>query len=109
MALGALPWEKVITHEITAEKSPAFFDAINAAPAQARCIVLTGAGERAFGDLRLRQDLDPCVDGWVHAANDLEAGIQSNLSSGAVGVKPLTRVRTKLPASVADPVTINRP
>ena len=26
----------------------AFFDAINAAPAPTRCIVLTGAGERAF-------------------------------------------------------------
>jgi enoyl-CoA hydratase/carnithine racemase len=38
----------------------AFFDAINAAPAQARCIVLTGAGERAFcagGDLKERNGM----------------------------------------------------
>jgi enoyl-CoA hydratase len=37
-----------------------FFDAINAAPAQARCIVLTGAGERAFcagGDLKERNGM----------------------------------------------------
>jgi enoyl-CoA hydratase len=38
----------------------AFFDATNAAPAQARCIVLTGAGERAFcagGDLKERNGM----------------------------------------------------
>jgi enoyl-CoA hydratase/carnithine racemase len=38
----------------------AFFDALNAAPAQARCIVLTGAGERAFcagGDLKERNGM----------------------------------------------------
>ena len=38
----------------------AFFDAINAGPAQARCIVLTGAGERAFcagGDLKERNGM----------------------------------------------------
>jgi enoyl-CoA hydratase len=38
----------------------AFFDEINAAPAQARCIVLTGAGERAFcagGDLKERNGM----------------------------------------------------
>ncbi|MBV8121190.1 MAG: enoyl-CoA hydratase/isomerase family protein [Alphaproteobacteria bacterium] len=38
----------------------AFFDAINAAPAQTRCIVLTGAGERAFcagGDLKERNGM----------------------------------------------------
>jgi enoyl-CoA hydratase/carnithine racemase len=38
----------------------AFFDAVNAAPAQARCIVLTGAGERAFcagGDLKERNGM----------------------------------------------------
>ena len=37
-----------------------FFDEINAAPAQARCIVLTGAGERAFytsGDLKERNGM----------------------------------------------------
>ena len=37
-----------------------FFDAINAAPAQTRCIVLTGAGERAFcagGDLKERNGM----------------------------------------------------
>ena len=37
-----------------------FFDAISAAPAQARCIVLTGAGERAFcagGDLKERHGM----------------------------------------------------
>src|SRR5438045_3773295 len=38
----------------------AFFDAINAAPANQRCIVLTGAGERAFcagGDLKERNGM----------------------------------------------------
>src|SRR5437868_13156325 len=38
----------------------AFFDAINAAPANQRCIVVTGAGERAFcagGDLRERNGM----------------------------------------------------
>ncbi len=38
----------------------AFFEAINAAPAQVRCIVLTGAGERAFcagGDLKERNGM----------------------------------------------------
>jgi enoyl-CoA hydratase len=38
----------------------AFFDAINAAPAQARCVVVTGAGDRAFcagGDLRERNGM----------------------------------------------------
>ena len=38
----------------------AFFDEINAAPAQHRCIVLTGAGERAFcagGDLKERNGM----------------------------------------------------
>jgi enoyl-CoA hydratase/carnithine racemase len=38
----------------------ALFDAINAAPGQARCIVLTGAGERAFcagGDLKERNGM----------------------------------------------------
>src|SRR5882724_11887482 len=38
----------------------AFFDEINAAPAQQRCIVLTGAGERAFcagGDLKERNGM----------------------------------------------------
>ena len=38
----------------------AFFDAVNAAPGQARCIVLTGAGERAFcagGDLKERNGM----------------------------------------------------
>ena len=38
----------------------AFFDAVNAAPAQTRCIVLTGAGERAFcagGDLKERNGM----------------------------------------------------
>jgi enoyl-CoA hydratase len=38
----------------------AFFDAINAAPVPARCIVLTGAGERAFcagGDLKERNGM----------------------------------------------------
>jgi enoyl-CoA hydratase/carnithine racemase len=38
----------------------AFFDAVNAAPAQARSIVLTGAGERAFcagGDLKERNGM----------------------------------------------------
>src|SRR6266849_6464092 len=38
----------------------AFFDEINAAPAQQRCIVLTGAGERAFcagGDLKERNSM----------------------------------------------------
>jgi enoyl-CoA hydratase len=38
----------------------AFFDAINAVPAQARCIVLTGVGERAFcagGDLKERNGM----------------------------------------------------
>jgi enoyl-CoA hydratase/carnithine racemase len=38
----------------------AFFDAVDAAPAQARCIVLTGAGERAFcagGDLKERHGM----------------------------------------------------
>jgi enoyl-CoA hydratase len=38
----------------------AFFDTINAAPAQACCIVLTGAGERAFcagGDLKERNGM----------------------------------------------------
>ncbi len=38
----------------------AFFDAVNAVPAQARCIVLTGAGERAFcagGDLKERNGM----------------------------------------------------
>ena len=38
----------------------AFFDALNAAPAQTRCIVLTGAGERAFcagGDLKERNGM----------------------------------------------------
>ncbi len=38
----------------------AFFEAVNAAPAQARAIVLTGAGERAFcagGDLKERQGM----------------------------------------------------
>ena len=37
-----------------------FFETINAAPAQARCIVLTGAGERAFcagGDLKERNGM----------------------------------------------------
>ena len=37
-----------------------FFDAINAAPAQARCIVLTGVGERTFcagGDLKERNGM----------------------------------------------------
>jgi enoyl-CoA hydratase len=38
----------------------AFFEAINAAPAQQRCIVMTGAGERAFcagGDLKERNGM----------------------------------------------------
>src|ERR1700746_1787130 len=38
----------------------AFFDEINAAPTQQRCIVLTGAGERAFcagGDLKERDGM----------------------------------------------------
>ena len=38
----------------------AFFDAINAAPANQRCIVMTGAGERAFcagGDLKERNGM----------------------------------------------------
>ena len=38
----------------------AFFEVINAAPAQQRCIVMTGAGERAFcagGDLRERNGM----------------------------------------------------
>ena len=38
----------------------AFFETINAAPAQVRCIVLTGAGERAFcagGDLKERNGM----------------------------------------------------
>src|ERR1700740_3860687 len=38
----------------------AFFDEVNAAPAQQRCIVLTGAGERAFcagGDLKERNGM----------------------------------------------------
>ena len=38
----------------------AFFDAINAAPAKQRCIVVTGAGERAFcagGDLKERNGM----------------------------------------------------
>jgi enoyl-CoA hydratase len=38
----------------------AFFDAANAAPSRARCIVLTGAGERAFcagGDLKERNGM----------------------------------------------------
>jgi enoyl-CoA hydratase/carnithine racemase len=38
----------------------AFFDAVNAAPAQTRCIVLTGVGERAFcagGDLKERDGM----------------------------------------------------
>jgi enoyl-CoA hydratase/carnithine racemase len=38
----------------------AFFNAVNAAPAQYRCIVLTGAGERAFcagGDLKERNGM----------------------------------------------------
>jgi enoyl-CoA hydratase len=38
----------------------AFFETINAAPAQARCLVLTGAGERAFcagGDLKERNGM----------------------------------------------------
>lgn len=38
----------------------AFFDGVNAAPAQTRCIVLTGAGERAFcagGDLKERNGM----------------------------------------------------
>jgi enoyl-CoA hydratase len=38
----------------------AFFDAINAAPAQARCVVVTGAGDRAFcagGDLKERNGM----------------------------------------------------
>src|SRR5271169_2021701 len=38
----------------------AFFNAVNAAPAQARCIVLTGAGDRAFcagGDLKERNGM----------------------------------------------------
>ena len=38
----------------------AFFEAMNAAPAQQRCIVMTGAGERAFcagGDLRERNGM----------------------------------------------------
>jgi enoyl-CoA hydratase len=38
----------------------AFFDDVNAAPAQTRCIVLTGAGERAFcagGDLKERNGM----------------------------------------------------
>ncbi len=37
-----------------------FFDAVNAAPAKARCIVVTGAGERAFcagGDLKERNGM----------------------------------------------------
>src|ERR1700748_3491741 len=38
----------------------AFFDAINAVPANHRCIILTGAGERAFcagGDLKERNGM----------------------------------------------------
>ncbi len=38
----------------------AFFDAVNAAPSRARCIILTGAGERAFcagGDLKERNGM----------------------------------------------------
>src|SRR5258708_30212770 len=38
----------------------AFFDEINAAPSNQRCIVLTGAGERAFcagGDLKERNGM----------------------------------------------------
>src|SRR5208337_2087583 len=38
----------------------AFFDEINAAPSEHRCIVLTGAGERAFcagGDLKERNGM----------------------------------------------------
>jgi enoyl-CoA hydratase/carnithine racemase len=38
----------------------AFFDAVNSAPAQARCFVLTGAGDRAFcagGDLKERNGM----------------------------------------------------
>src|SRR5271165_5117475 len=38
----------------------AFFDAINTAPAQARCVVVTGAGDRAFcagGDLKERNGM----------------------------------------------------
>jgi enoyl-CoA hydratase len=42
----------------------AFFDAINASPAPVRCIVLTGAGERAFcagGDLKERNGMTDAV------------------------------------------------
>src|SRR6201988_5446966 len=38
----------------------AFFDGVNAAPAKQRCIILTGAGERAFcagGDLKERNGM----------------------------------------------------
>ena len=38
----------------------AFFDAVNSAPAQARCVVVTGAGDRAFcagGDLKERNGM----------------------------------------------------
>src|SRR5260370_27316321 len=43
----------------------AFFDEINAAPSKQRCIVLTGAGERAFcagGDLKERNGMTD--DAW---------------------------------------------